>query len=270
MDNLDENAINIFVDGSSYSGPRVGGMGVRIITIDDAGNEVVHDDQPLGVQGATNQQMELMACIEALQILRSRRSPVEDPDQYRRILIKTDSMYVQENYPRAMFQWPRSGWRTKDGAPVANAELWKKLLKEVRSATPRRVDIEWVKGHKSSIHNKAADRLAKGSAKGATRAPLTITTVRRKKTSQSVERGSVPLTGQRLTIRIITDEYLRVQHCYRFKYEVMSKASPYFGNVDIAFADFMLRAGHTYFVQMGTNTKSPEIVKCYREIETKG
>lgn len=262
MDNVDENAINIFVDGSMYSYPRVGGMGVRIITIDSSGNEVVHDEQPLGFRGATNQQMELMACIEALQLVGGRRSPIDNLNDYRRILVKTDSMYVVENYPRAMFQWSGSGWRTKDGAPVANAELWKRLIKEVRHALPRRVAIEWVKGHKSSAHNKAADKLAKGSAKGAIRAPMNVTTVRRKKTSKSVEIGSVQLTGQRLTIRIIVDQYLRVQRCYKFKYEVMSKASPYFGNVDIAYASFLLRAGHTYFVQMGTNTKNPEVVKC--------
>lgn len=64
MDNLDENALNIFTDGSSLSNPRKGGVGVRFITIDDNGNEKVYDYTPLGYKGATNNQMELKAVID--------------------------------------------------------------------------------------------------------------------------------------------------------------------------------------------------------------
>ncbi len=209
--------------------------------------------------------MELLACIEAIEFICGRRSPITNRSQYTRILIKTDSMYVVDNYPNAMFTWPKTRWRTKDGAPVANADLWKQLIKAVRNATPRRVDIEWVKGHRASTHNKAADKLAKSSAKGQP-APSYGQSSSRNKSSESVERGSVKLTGQRLTIRIIEDEYLRVQRCYKYRYEVMSKASPYFQKVDFAYAPFLLRAGHTYFVRMGTDTRNPEIAKCFREV----
>jgi ribonuclease HI len=263
MDTIDETAINIYTDGSSYSHPRAGGIGIRIITVDANGNEVIHDEQPLGFPGATNQQMELQACIEALQLLASRRSPV-DLSQFSKIIIKTDSRYVVDNYSAALFTWPTTKWHTRDGAPVINAQLWKDLVKQVFNVGMR-VEIRWVKGHRASAHNKAADKLAKGSAKQAGRKPLTITSVRRKKTAKSIERGSVKLTGQRITIRIITDEYLRVQRCYKVKYEVMSKASVYFGNVDIAFSDIVLRAGHTYYVLMNDDTANPRIMKLYRE-----
>lgn len=115
---------------------------------------------------------------------------------------------------------------TRDGNPVANAQQWKDLVREIYRVS-RRVEFKWVKGHKPSAHNKAVDKVAKNSAKGVLRPPLSVSTVRRKTTANSVERGSVQLIGQRLTIRIITDEYLRVQRCYRYKYEVVSKASPF-------------------------------------------
>jgi hypothetical protein len=102
---------------------------------------------------------------------------------------------------------------TRDGNPVPNAQQWKDLVRE-SFRVEMRVEFKWVKGHKSSAHNKAVDRVAKSSAKGVLRPPINVTSVSRKSTSNSVEPGSVQLTGQRLTIRIITDEYLKVQRVY--------------------------------------------------------
>ncbi len=264
MDNLDEDAINIFIDGSSYSKPRQGGMGVRFIVIDDEGNELIHDCKPQGYRGANNQQMELQACVEALDFLTSRYSPIH-VDRYSKVIINTDSRYVVDNINRAKFEWPRSKWHTRDGAPVVNAQIWKELVRKTTKLR-KRIDFRWVKGHKSSVHNKAADKLAKTSAKGVLRPPLSVVNVRRKKTNKSVDRGSVKLTGQRLTVRVITDEYLKVQRSYKLKYEVMSKSSPYFGSVDIAYSGHLLRAGHTYYVQMNNDSKNPRILKVFREI----
>jgi ribonuclease HI len=207
--------------------------------------------------------MELKACIEALALL-DRGRVAFDPDEFNKVVIKTDSMYVSEYFNAAKYSWPGNKWRTRDGKPVANAQLWKDLTKRV-AGLGKRVDILWVPG-KSSPHTKAADKLAKGSAKRATKAPLTVTSVRRKKTALSVDPGSVKLTGQRLTIRIVTDEYLKVQRCYKYKYEVMSKGSPYFGRVDLAFSEHLLRAGHTYHVRFNNNAKNPQIEKVFREV----
>ena len=63
---INGNEIDIYVDGSSYSKPRRCGIGIRIITINDDGNEEVEDIVPQGYKGGTNQQMELQACVEAL------------------------------------------------------------------------------------------------------------------------------------------------------------------------------------------------------------
>jgi ribonuclease HI len=264
VDVIDENAVNVYTDGSCYPGPRRGGIGVLFVVVDDMGEEVVFEERPLGYRSATNQQMELQACIEALKILAGSRSPV-DPTAYQKVIIKTDSMYVVENIRNAQFSWPKSKWHTRNGTPVANTAQWKELVKRADSL-PRRVHFRWVKGHKESTYNRRADKLAKDSAKGGLQGPLTVTSVRRKKSAKTTERGSVKLSGQMLTIFIITDEYLRTQRCYKYKYEVLSKASPFFGNVDLAFSTILLRAGHTYYVRFNDDDRNPRVLKMFKEI----
>jgi ribonuclease HI len=266
-DNIDENAINVFTDGSSYSHPRRGGMGMVFVVVGNDGHDAVHEHCPAGYSSATNNQMELQACVEALDFLASRYCPI-DTSQYSKIIIITDSRYVVDNFKTAMFVWSRSKRMLRGGAPVANAQIWKLLLKRISNAGLR-VECNWVKGHKDSKGNKAADKLAKQSAKGGLRSPLTQVSVRRKKTSESMEAGSVRLSNQRLTIRVITCEYLRVQHLWKYKYEVMSPRSPYFGKVDVAHSEVALRDGHTYFVLMNDDAGDPRIRSLIREITGK-
>jgi ribonuclease HI len=242
-------------------------MGMVFVVVDEDGHEVEHEHCPPGYASATNNQMELQACVEALDFLSSRYCPI-DTARYSKIIINTDSRYVVDNFKTAMFVWSRSRWTLRGGAPVANAQIWKLLLKRVSNAG-RRVEFNWVKGHKDSKGNKSADKLARKSAKGGLRSPLTQVSVRRKKTSQSIEAGSVRLSNQRLTIRIVTCEYLRVQRLWKYKYEVMSPKSPFFGKVDLAFSDVVLRDGHTYFVLMNDDTGNPRIRTLIREITRK-
>lgn len=266
MEFRDERDLNIYTDGSSYSGPRRGGIGILFVSVDASGHEVVHEYPQPGYAGATNQQMEIRSCIEALLALATRRAPV-DASNYRKIVIWTDSMFVVEGYDNARFTWPRTRWTTRDGNPVVHATLWKELLRAAkRTGTP--VEIKWIKGHKTSIHNKAADRLAKQSAKRQVGRRASIVKVRRKKSPNSVEVGSVQMRAQRATIRIITDEYLPVQKVNKYKYEIMSKASPYYRCVDIIYsdADIHLRAGHTYYVRVNDDTRRPRVTKVYREV----
>ena len=267
MDNIAEDTINIFTDGSSYSGPRKGGMGILFVVINDDGHEETFEHVPQGHKGATNQQMELQACVEAFDYLLSKYSHIS-LSEYRKVIVNTDSMYVTENFNRAKYEWPRSKWMTRDGAPVANAEIWKNLVKKSQKLR-KPVDFHWVKGHKSSAGNKAADKMAKRSAKGSLKPPLTIVSVRRKQTQKTTELGSVTLSGQRMIVRIIVTERLTVQKIWKYKYEVVSKKSPFYGNVDQAFSDVLMRDGHSYFVLMNDDTKNPRILKCYREIDAK-
>ena len=126
--------------------------------------------------------------------------------------------------------------------------------------------INWVKGHKTSTHNKAVDKLAKSSAKNATKRRLIISDVRRKLSSKSTIKGSVIPEGQKITIRIIEDKLLKLQKSYWYRYEVMSKGSKYYQNVDTATSTLSLQAGHTYFVRLNADIDNPQIDKVYSEI----
>jgi ribonuclease HI len=183
------------------------------------------------------------------------------------IELHSDSQYVVSNYKTAMFQWAASRWRNREGRPVANADLWKDLIRLMKKCYPLRVNFHWVKGHSSDKRNKAVDKLAKKSAKNPLNPPLTIVDVRRKKTEKPVETGSVGMRRQRLKIRIITSEYLRVQRVYKYQYEVLSTGSRYFGNVDWIFSHENLKVGHHYEVSVNRNTSNPSITRLIREIE---
>jgi ribonuclease HI len=134
--------------------------------------------------------MELEACIVALE------EAVEDENLvlYEQIEVFTDSKYVEGNYKNAMFVWPKSQWRSRDtGRPILHVPQWKRLLKVLRHAHrhKRRININWIKGHKKNPYNKAADKAAKLSAKNPLNDPLSTVSVRRKITSKKTEIGSV-------------------------------------------------------------------------------
>jgi len=259
---IKEDALNVYTDGSSYSGPRSGGIGIRFVTINDEGDEVVEDFPMPGYKSATNNCMELYACVVALkQASKHPKIPL-----LNRICIFTDSRYVVDNYSTAIYQWPKQKWMTKSGTPVLNADLWKQLVREIKKA-PRRAEFTWIKGHSNNPHNKAVDRLAKQSAKNAVNDAMSIVAVRRKQTEKSVNIGSVEMRGQRLAIRIITSEYLRVQKINKYKYEVISKRSKYLGNVDFIYSTHGLGAGHHYEISVNRNTANPRVVTVLRELE---
>ncbi len=116
---LDENALNIFTDGSSYGSPRRGGYAFRIITVGDDGHPVVQDEQPYGYAGATNQEMELMAAIAALNYITGRRSPYDLRD-FSKVVVYTDSLYLKNNVDNALYRWPTTDWCDRNGNPVVN------------------------------------------------------------------------------------------------------------------------------------------------------
>ena len=123
-----DDAINIYADGSSLSRPRLGGIGIRLVTINSSGQEVFEDISLAGYAGATNNEMELKACIEGLK--EAMRHPAFD--SVGRIAIHSDSQYVTENHNRAFYTWSRNKWCNYQGKPVDNATLWKELLHNVK------------------------------------------------------------------------------------------------------------------------------------------
>jgi ribonuclease HI len=265
---LDERDLNIYIDGSSFSSPRRGGVGIFFVTEGPDGGWLETPYEVAGFQSATNNQMELQACIEALHAL-SRGRVALDPAVYRKLVFWTDSQYLANGFDSARYSWPRARWLTRDGNPVANTALWKELLR-LATRVGRPVDFQWVKGHKDSFFNKRADKLAKTSAKAPVlRGPLDQRKVRRKTTTEAIQRGSVEMSGQQMTIRLFEELDQSDQGLVRFKYEVLSKRSPFFGKVDYIWAarGAPMRAGHIYRVRVNRDTRAPRIVKLVGEVE---
>lgn len=250
----DEGTLDVYTDGSSFGSPRVGGIGIRFLF-----PEKIKDLCPFGYPGATNNQMELKACIFALQeIIKSGR-------RWSRIIIHTDSLHIVSCRSKAMFEWPKNKWMKRNNAPVMNADLWKDFNRCVKNIRAR-IDIAWVKGHSKNEHNKAVDKLAKQSAKKARNSPLNSVLLGRKTVSKGKEVGGIKMDGQRLSIRIFTAEYLKVQKIHKYKYEVLSKNSPYYSFSGIIFSDIQLDNRHKYSVRFNKNNDYPKISKVFKEI----
>lgn len=261
MEYRDETALNIYTDGSSLPNPRRGGVGIVFLEVDEDGHEHPHDYFLQGYLGATNNQMELMAPTLALKAVDRGQSPV-DWRAYRKIVIWTDSSYVTENIVNATHRWPSAGWLGSDGAPILNAELWQQLTQQVRKSRLR-VEFKWVRGHKQSIYNKRADKLAKASAKEAFLPAVVPSSPGRKRSTRPTTPGSVRMQGQTVAIRVIEAQVLRTQNLNRYRYEVMSPDSPYFQHVDwiVTDPDIVLRRQSTYLVEVNETTDDPRIVR---------
>ncbi|NUN68173.1 MAG: ribonuclease HI [Bacteroidetes bacterium] len=257
---IDERVINIYTDGSSRSTPRRGGVGIRYIYVNESGAEISTDLNLPGYPNATSQEMELQACVLALNHL----DDYPDLARFTKVVIYSDSKYVVDNFHNALFRWSKNGWTRKEGAPVLNATIWKELLKAIRKCR-RRVEFTKVKGHSTDPHNKAVDKLAKISSSIPFNQALSPTIVRRKMSDRKTKIGSVLAIGQRITIRIVQSQYLREQKLYRYRYEVMSKSSPFYKNVDFAVTEHILREAHTYSVRINSEQANPRIVKVFRE-----
>ena len=136
-----------YTDGACSGNPGPGGWGVLLQAKD---GETVVKERTLngGAPHTTNNQMELMAAISALEVL-------EKPST---ITVVTDSAYVKNGVTEWIHGWKRNGWRTASKKPVKNAELWQRL----DAAQARHdVDWKWVKGHAGHPENERADELAR-------------------------------------------------------------------------------------------------------------
>jgi len=136
-----------YTDGACSGNPGPGGWGVLMIARD---GETVLKESELsgGAEETTNNRMELMAAISALEALRKPSV----------ITIVTDSVYVKDGLTKWITNWKRNGWKTAAKKPVKNEELWKRLDAAVARHT---VAWEWVKGHAGHPENERADALAR-------------------------------------------------------------------------------------------------------------
>jgi len=136
-----------YTDGACSGNPGPGGWGTILIARDGEA-EVKKRELKGGAALTTNNQMEMMAAISALEAL-------ERPSA---LTVVTDSVYVKDGITKWIFGWKKKGWKTAANKPVKNEELWKRL-----DAATQRHDVtwEWVKGHAGHPENERADELAR-------------------------------------------------------------------------------------------------------------
>ncbi|MEW7976260.1 MAG: ribonuclease HI [Candidatus Sedimenticola endophacoides] len=133
--------VEIYTDGACKGNPGPGGWGALLRY---RGYEKTLCG---GEAQTTNNRMELMAVISALQAL----------NRPSRVLITTDSQYVKDGITRWIVNWKRNGWKTAARKPVKNAELWRRLDELVAR---HQTEWAWVKGHSGHPENELADALA--------------------------------------------------------------------------------------------------------------
>jgi len=138
-----------YTDGACSGNPGPGGWGALLVARD--GDRVLKERELSGgAPETTNNRMELMAAISALEAL----------DRASAITVVTDSVYVKNGVTEWIHNWKRNGWRTAAKKPVKNAELWQRLE---AAAAQHRVNWEWIKGHAGHTENEHADALARAA-----------------------------------------------------------------------------------------------------------
>ena len=134
--------ITVFTDGACSGNPGAGGWGAILISGEH------RKELNGGEADTTNNRMELMAAIAALEAI---KKPAD-------VELHTDSVYLRDGITKWIFGWKRNGWRTADKSPVKNVELWQRL----ETATARhKMDWRWLKGHAGHEENERADVLAR-------------------------------------------------------------------------------------------------------------
>tara|TARA_S200000501_G_scaffold307020_3_gene296045 strand:+ start:24227 stop:24661 length:435 start_codon:yes stop_codon:yes gene_type:complete len=132
----------VYTDGACSGNPGPGGWGATI-KIDRETFEIYG-----GEDDTTNNRMELIAAIKALEFL----------NESYEITLYTDSNYVKDGITKWIFNWKKNNWKTSSKKTVKNSDLWIQLdaIQE-----KRKVNWNWVKGHSGNIGNERADELAR-------------------------------------------------------------------------------------------------------------
>jgi ribonuclease HI len=136
--------VDIWTDGACSGNPGPGGWGA-VLRYGGAEKELSG-----GESATTNNRMELMAAIQALEALKG----------HVKVTLHTDSKYVMDGVTKWIHGWKKNGWKTADKKPVKNDDLWKRL-----DAARDKHDVtwKWVKGHADDVMNNRADELARGA-----------------------------------------------------------------------------------------------------------
>ena len=141
--------IKIFTDGSCLKNPGNGGWAFLIEEKKDIRYRAGFE------KNTTNNQMELIAAIKALEFL----------NKYNDITINTDSNYVKEGITNWIFNWKKNNWKTSTKQLVKNRELWERLD---NLCEKKNISWCWVKAHNTSEFNNQVDELAREAAESLT------------------------------------------------------------------------------------------------------
>jgi ribonuclease HI len=140
-----KDAVEVFTDGACLGNPGPGGWAALLRY------KTVEKYISGGERETTNNRMELMAAIRALETLR-RSSAVR---------LTTDSQYVKQGIETWLARWIANGWQTAGKKPVKNQDLWERLA---AAAAGHRVDWQWTRGHSGHVENEQVDKLARDAA----------------------------------------------------------------------------------------------------------
>ncbi|NCO19735.1 MAG: ribonuclease HI [Gammaproteobacteria bacterium] len=138
--------VRIWTDGACSGNPGPGGWGA-VLRCNGTEKELSG-----GEPGTTNNRMELMAAIRALEAL---KRPC-------RVELTTDSNYVRQGMTEWLPRWQANGWKTAARKPVKNEDLWRRLN---QASARHQVSWVWVRGHSGHPENERADRLATDAAR---------------------------------------------------------------------------------------------------------
>ncbi len=138
--------VEIFTDGACSGNPGPGGWGA-VLRFRGMEKELSGGDRD-----TTNNRMEMMAAIAGLEALK----------RPSRVRLTTDSTYLRDGITKWIHAWKTRGWKTADGKPVKNRELWQRLEKALARHS---VDWHWVRGHSGHPENERADQLARNAIK---------------------------------------------------------------------------------------------------------
>ncbi|QGX92125.1 ribonuclease HI [Tatumella sp. TA1] len=137
--------VEVFTDGSCLGNPGPGGYAAIL----RYGQHI--KEFSAGYQLTTNNRMELLAAIVALEAL---SQPCD-------VTLTTDSQYVRQGITQWIHNWKKRGWKTTDKKPVKNVDLWQRLDLALKDHT---INWMWVKGHAGHPENERCDELAREAA----------------------------------------------------------------------------------------------------------
>jgi len=258
---LDQNALKIFIDGSTYKNP--GGDGGIAAIVQYPENFKKEDEEifKIGYSGTTNCRMELKACIKALEFINDHIL-----DDINRILIVSDSQYVCENQYR-VYTWRKNLWRNLNGKPVENKDLWQSFL-TVKNKIRIPLEIVWKKGKSSEI-TKNVDKNAKSAAKGILKPDFGFKTG---KIARSKLKGSntlFPANGQTIIAKICRKLYSD-KNITKIFFELFDEEKNEYVGKFYCFADKSVSAElhryHKYKITLNSDPKMP-IVESFEEIK---